>query len=258
MERHFTYTQSLFSGPIGAEAEKFVAGVLLCLILFLLGKTVTKRINSADKIKQELVPARKFDLFSFFDLFTEKFIQFHDSIVGKENRKYFPLSASIFLFIFIANLIGLFPGMPAITTTVWINVGMAILVFIVFNIYGIRENGIVNYVKHMVGGNAMLNELSLLPKKLVMTIMLVGIIILLFCIETISLFLRVLTLNLRLYWNITADHTVLSIFNDFLGVVLATPFYGLGLFVSFIQAFVFTLLTMLYINLAVAHEGEEH
>ena len=79
----------------------------------------------------------------------------------------------------------------------------------------------------------------------------------LFGVEILSVLLRVLTLNLRLYWNINADHMVLSIFNDMAGGLFGSVFYGLGTFVSFMQAFIFTVLTMVYILLATQHE-EEH
>jgi F-type H+-transporting ATPase subunit a len=77
---------------------------------------------------------------------------------------------------------------------------------------------------------------------------------LLFLIEIISHMFRPLTLSVRLAGNMTADHTVLSTFIDLTKVVIPVIFYGLGTFVSFIQAFVFTMLTMLYIGLATAHE----
>jgi F-type H+-transporting ATPase subunit a len=68
----------------------------------------------------------------------------------------------------------------------------------------------------------------------------------------------VVTLNLRLYWNITADHMVLEIFTGMLGPVMPVLLYVLGTFVSFMQAFIFTTLTMVYILLATQHEEEDH
>ena len=79
-----------------------------------------------------------------------------------------------------------------------------------------------------------------------------------FVIEILSVSMRVLTLNLRLYWNMTADHTVLSIFTDLTKFIVPVVFYGLGTFVCFMQAFVFSTLTMVYILLATQHEEEEH
>jgi F-type H+-transporting ATPase subunit a len=78
-----------------------------------------------------------------------------------------------------------------------------------------------------------------------------------FVLEIFSISLRILTLNLRLYWNIKADHVVVSTFTDLLGHGLPAGFYVMGTFVSFMQAFVFTTLTMVYILLASQHDEEE-
>jgi F-type H+-transporting ATPase subunit a len=137
------------------------------------------------------------------------------------------------------NLIGLIPGMVSPTTTVSVNVAIALIVFLSFNYYGIREQGLVNYLKHFAGPVWWLAPL-------------------LFPLEILSAVLRVLTLNLRLYWNITADHIVLGVFTELTKYVVPVIFYGLGTFVCFMQAFVFTTLTMVYIFLAVDHGAEEH
>jgi F-type H+-transporting ATPase subunit a len=78
-------------------------------------------------------------------------------------------------------------------------------------------------------------------------------------LEVMGTFLRILTLNLRLYWNVSADHVVLGVFTDLVPVLAPIVFYVLGTFVCFMQAFVPTILTMIYIMLATQHEeGEEH
>ena len=78
-------------------------------------------------------------------------------------------------------------------------------------------------------------------------------------LELFGTVLRILTLNLRLYWNITADHVVLGIMSELVPFVVPVIFYALGTFVCFMQAFVPTVLTMIYIMLATQHEeGEQH
>jgi F-type H+-transporting ATPase subunit a len=77
-------------------------------------------------------------------------------------------------------------------------------------------------------------------------------------LELISNFVRPFSLSLRLLGNMTGDHTVLEIFTDLTKVGIPVIFYGLGTFVSFVQAFVFTLLSMVYVSLAVAHHGDDH
>lgn len=234
MEAHYTYIGEFVADH---DSQEFISGIILFVLILLLGKVAASRLSTRQKREQHIVPDSSFGLHGFFDFFVESFLSYHDSILGKENRRYASFSGSIFMFLLASNLIGLFPGMAAITTTVWINVGMALVVFIYFNYMGFREHGFWGYLKHFAGPVWFLAWF-------------------LFPIEVFSALLRILTLNLRLYWNIQADHLVLGIFTE-LGKLAAFPVYILGTFVSFMQAFIFTTLTMVYILLAVQHE-EEH
>ncbi|MCI5065195.1 F0F1 ATP synthase subunit A [bacterium] len=251
MEGHYTYFDHIIpqfqDGAVvefAADHQKGIAAIVIALVLVVVGKVcVQQRVTASASLpagdpNAKVIPGKKPSFFGFLDFLMESFVYYHDSVAGKENRKYAPFTASIFFFVFFLNLLGLIPGMPAATTTVWLNVAMALIVFIYFNVEGMKEHGVVNYLKHFAGPLWWLAPLM-------------------FCIEIISVCLRVLTLNLRLYWNITADHMVLGIFSDLLPPVLASPFYILGLFVSFMQAFVFATLTMIYIVLATQHE-EDH
>lgn len=251
MNRHFTYTQSLFPDEIlngnGASLEKFVYGVGLICIILVLAKLAGDKIRT-DKQKEELLAPSKVNLFGIFDFLFEAFVKFNDSILGKENRRFVPFTASIFTFILSANLLGLVPGMPAITSTVWINLALAFIVFIGFNFFSLVENGLLGFFEHFCGGKQF-------TRGGIFTLV-VG--ILLFPIELVSTFMRVLTLNLRLYWNINADHMVLASFTDLVPYVVPVFFYAMGTLVAFLQALVFTLLTMIYILLATHHEEESH
>lgn len=220
-----------------ADAEKFAWAGLLAAVLIVLARMASARIAAG--AQNHIVPESKLSLFGFFDVLVEGFVKFHDSILGKENRQYVPLVGSVFVFILFANLMGLVPGVSAITTTVWINVAIALVVFFYFNYQGMRANGVIGYLKHFCGPLWAIAWL-ILP------------------IEIFSTCLRVLTLNLRLYWNITADHVVLATFTEMTKIGIPVIFYAFGTFVCFIQAFVFTLLTMVYILLATQHEEEGH
>jgi F-type H+-transporting ATPase subunit a len=248
MEAHYTYLDHFIpqihlgahGGEIvafAADHQKFITALVMAVVFFLLGKLlVQQRVEGG--MQDEVIPQKRTSFFGVLDFFMESFVSYHDSVAGKENRKYVPFTASIFFFIFFLNILGLVPGMPAATTTVWLNVAMALVVFIYFNVEGVKAHGAWNYFKHFMGPLWWLAWL-ILP------------------IEIISVCMRVLTLNLRLYWNISADHMVLSIFTEMMPPVLAAPLYILGFFVSFMQAFVFATLTMIYIVLATEHE-EEH
>ena len=226
---HFTYLSPLISDD---NLQKFVTALAVGAGLYLVGSNAASILRSNKK--ERIVPLERAGVFGVFDVLLEGLLNLFDSILGKHNRRYFPLCASLFLFIFVSNLIGLVPGMPALTTSVWITVGMSLVVFCAFNAYGIKEHGLWGYLKHFLGPVAFLAPLILV-------------------IEVVSTLLRILTLNLRLFWNITADHIVLDVFSG-LAPVVPIIFYGLGTFVCFMQAFVFTILTMVYILLATQHE----
>lgn len=218
-----------------ADTEKLFVSVILGLVLVFVAKKATASLRTEEGVNLRLVPGSGGFFHGFFDVFIDSFTNFHDSILGKHNRKYLPLTGSVFMFLLFANLLGLVPGMAAVTTSVWINVGIALIVFVCFNWYGIREHGVVGYLKHFWGPVWWLGPF-------------------IFTLEIASTCMRILTLNLRLYWNITADHLVLGTFTELTKVIVPCLFYGLGTFVSFMQAFVFTTLTIVYIHLAVQHE----
>ena len=233
---HYNVFQNLTHSE---DFQKLSLAVIVAVSLVALGKILGSKLKTQEQVEAAVIPHKKMSLFGFFDFFVESFIRFQDGILGKENRRFFTFTASVFIFLLASNLIGLVPGMPAITTTVWVNVGVVFCVFIFFNMQGIRENGVVGYLKHFCGPIVWLAPI-------------------IFPLEILSTVLRLLTLNLRLYWNITADHTVLGAFTELTKVIVPCVFYAMGTFVAFMQAFVFTTLTMIYILLAVQHEAEEH
>lgn len=250
---HFTYLDPVFGkvvqeknfdttyeniGKIVENYGRITTAILLGITLIVIGIILKNRIKNEEKIQKEIIPDGKFSLFSIFDFFVEKFTAFYDSVLGENHREHLPFIASIFIFIFLGNVLGLVPGMPAITAGVPVTLGMAIVAFLYFNIQGVKAHGAWGYFKHFCGPVIFLCWL-MLP------------------LELFSTTLRILTLNLRLFWNITADHEMLTNVTDhvcryFVPAIL----YALGLFVSFMQAFVFTVLNMVYIKLAIEEEGE--
>jgi F-type H+-transporting ATPase subunit a len=241
MENHYTYFQSL--GLSDPNHQKLATALIMGVVLVLFGskcaKSLAKR-RARYGAEMGVVPEEKITSAGIADFFIEAFVGFQDSILGKENRKYLPLTATIFFYVLILNLIGLIPGMPAATTSVWTTVPVALLIFFGFNYYGIKELGAFKYFKHFAGPISWMAFI-------------------IFPLEIVGTFLRILTLNLRLYWNVSADHIVLGLFTDLVPVLVPVIFYAMGTFVCFMQAFVPTILTMIYIMLATQHEeGEEH
>ena len=235
----YTYLQSIIPD---SNWQKVAVAAAVGVTLVMGGRALTARIATAQGREAAIVPDEKISLFGLLDLFVERWIKLHDATAGRQNRKHAPFSAAIFLFIFLLNLIGLVPGMPAATTTVWLNVAMALVVFGYFNYQGVRAHGAKGYLAHFAGPVWWLAWL-------------------IFPLEIFSTVLRVLTLNLRLYWNINADHVVLGVFTDsmptFIRIGVPVIFYGLGTFVALMQAFVFSLLTMVYVKLATEHSHGE-
>ncbi len=171
------------------------------------------------------------------EIFVEWFVGFIEGILGHTGRRYVHVYGTFFLFILAANLIGLLPGFTPPTSNFNVTFALGVTSFLVYNYYGLRVNGL-GYLKHFVGPIWWLAFL-MLP------------------LELIDNFVRPVSLALRLFGNMTGDHLVLEIFTDLTKVVIPVVFYMLGAFVSLIQAFVFTILSIIYLSLAVA-EHEDH
>jgi len=147
--------------------------------------------------------------------------------MGPRGMKYFPLIATLALFLLVSNLIGLIPGFAPPTASLNTNVALALTVFAMTHIVGIREHGL-KYFKHFTGPIWWLTPL-LLP------------------IEIIGHLARPLSLSLRLFGNMYGHEIILMIFFTLVPLLLPIPMMVMGILVAFIQTFVFTLLSMIYI-----------
>lgn len=181
-----------------------------------------------------LIPERQGSLIHFFDLVVEKLLLLCESVMGEEGKKFFPLIGALFIYIFISNLIGLIPGFLPPTDNLNTNLACALTVFVFYNYQGFRTQGL-RYLKHFMG-----------PVWWLAPIMVV--------IELVSHLVRPVSLSVRLFGNINGDHLVLGIFSGLIPIGVPIIFLFLGLFISLVQAFVFTLLSMVYISLATTHE----
>jgi len=150
-----------------------------------------------------------------------------EETMGKEGKAYFPLIATIALFILICNLIGLVPGFYPPTANLNTNAAMALVVFAMTHIVGFRKHGI-GYLKHFMGPIIWLAPLM-------------------FVIEIIGHLARPLSLTLRLFGNMYGHEIVLMIFLALVPLFLPIPMMLMGVLIALIQSFVFTLLAMIYI-----------
>lgn len=210
------------------------AGAVL-LLLCLATALVWQRVRRPETV---LIPDERCTLTSVLDVIVDAVAGMMEDIIGPTARQHIPLIGSVFLYVLVSNLIGLIPGITPPTANMNTNLPVALVIFCYYNYVGIRAQGVVNYLKHFMGP-------------------VIWIAPLLFAIELLSHLIRPMTLSIRLFCNMVADHAVVGVFSDLVPLVLPTVFMGLGLFISFLQAFVFSLLSVVYIALATAH-GEEH
>ena len=197
---------------------------------------------------EAIVPPAKFSLRNLFEVVGDALWNLTRNIMGEENgRKYLPLIGTLACFIFFSNVLALIPGMVPPTSTLKTNVALALTVFVITHIEGIRAQGIVSYLKHFAG-----------PIWWLAWIMIP--------IEIIGHLARPLSLSMRLMGNMVSDHKVVGVFFFLVPLLVPVPFLILGTMVAVIQTLVFCLLSMVYINMAVAthdhddeHEGHgEH
>ncbi len=162
-------------------------------------------------------------------------------VIGRDSSRFTPIIMTLAIYILIGNLLGLIPGFISPTSNLNITASCALCVFIYYNYQGIRKHGFAGYMKHFAGPVIWLAPL-------------------LFTIEIISHMARPFSLSVRLFGNIFAEELIIGSLNKYIFPFLTSiPVMFLALFASTIQAFIFILLTMVYISGAVeeAH-GESH
>jgi F-type H+-transporting ATPase subunit a len=168
--------------------------------------------------------------------------------MGEEGMKFLPYTLSLFVFILVLNLIGLIPNSYPVTSNISFTLVLAIFTLLIYNYVGIRRNGLGPYLKSFVPPG--------MPAKPIMAPFM-------FFIEALQQFVtQPLTLGMRLYANILAGHLIIFVFLGlilyfgavsvvpFLSVPMAVVFYAFEIFVAVIQAYIFAILTQVYIELA--------
>lgn len=215
--------------------EPITASLLVATLVIVVSLVVRSRLQDTD---QAVVPDDKLTLRTFMEAFLGYFYDLAKSVMDAERaKKYFPVIGAAATFVFFSNVMALIPGFPVATSSLNITLGCGLVVFILFNVYGIATNG-VGYFKHLMGP-----VIWLAPVLLV--------------IELISLCVRPITLAVRLMLNMAVDHLILGIFLALVAALVPLPVMALGVVVVIVQTLVFALLTSIYIGLATEHE-EHH
>jgi F-type H+-transporting ATPase subunit a len=215
------------------------AAVLAAAILLSLGFAVRRRLAMPD---QGLLPDEGITLRNMIEVVVEGLANLGRATIGPEYRSFFPLVGAIFFFLLISNLLGLVPGVGGASSDINTGVAWAIIVFCVYQFTGIRKKG-WSYIEHFMGpvilekeiGGKTFHVRALAP--------------LLLPIELVLDASRVATLSIRLLANMFADHTVVAIWYGLVPFLIPAVFMGLGVLIAIIQAFVFSLLSMIYIGL---------
>jgi F-type H+-transporting ATPase subunit a len=240
-EIHKIFSLGTFGGHEIAftNSSLYMVIAVLVIALLLVGATSGR----------SLVPGRMQSLAELSYEFVATTIR---STAGSEGMKFFPLVFSLFMFILVANIVGLIPYTFTITSHIIITVSLALLVFLTVVIYGFAKNGL-HFFKLFVPSGI---PIFILP--------------LVVFIEVFSFFLRPISHSVRLFANMLAGHIALKVFASFipllaglgiagyagavmpLGMVIALT--ALELLVAFLQAYVFTILTCIYLNDAI-HPG---
>jgi F-type H+-transporting ATPase subunit a len=211
--------------------EPILTATLVALLLIAFAATVHRRLVATEAAinPDDGVTAR-----NIAEAFVESISGLAEGVIGHHSTRYVPLLASFFAFILIANLIGLVPGFAPPTADFNITLGLGVVSFAAYHFYGAKEHG-PKYIKQFLGAVVWLWPLM-------------------FVVEVFSHAFRPVSLGIRLFANLFADHQVVEIFTTLTKVGIPVIFYVLGAFVGVVQAFVFTMLSAIYIALAVSHD----
>jgi F-type H+-transporting ATPase subunit a len=216
---------------LAAFPNHTVTAVFVALLVLALALLARRGLESA---ADPQIPDGKLTPRDFFEIVTGFVSDLVEGMIPHHGKQYVPFLATLFVFILFSNLLGLIPGFLPPTHSFNTTFGLAAVSFVAYNYYGFREHGF-GYLKHFVGPVAFLAPLMIV-------------------VELFSHAFRPISLAIRLFGNMFADHLVLGIFTDLTKLFIPVVFYALGTLVCVVQAFVFTVLSTVYIALAVSHD----
>ena len=220
MEHHYYFLVEILSGlgfgHFAHQAAQVIHSWLVMAILIIGSLLLVRNLR--------IIPTKGQN---FVEVILQGLENFMVEITGPEGKSFFPYIATVFLYILLSNLLGLIPGFISPTANINTTLSLALCTFVLTHAIGIKYHG-AKYIKHFLGP-----MLALAPLMLV--------------IETIGHLARVMSLSMRLFGNIFGKEKLLGILFGLAGLYLAPlPILFLGILVSFIQAVVFMLLSIMY------------
>ena len=221
-----------FLGTIGGHGQDWMILSHLALtvaIVFIIARLAVSKIQFVPTGAQNVMEA-----------YLQGVVTIGSDSMGKENaREYMPLIATLGLIIFVANMMGIIPGFESVTGNINFTLSLAIMVFIYYNYVGIKKNGFAKYFGHMTGPVAILAPLM-------------------FPIEIISHFSRIVSLAFRLFGSIKGDDMFTMVLLMLVPWIAPLPGFFFLFAFGILQAFIFMILTYVYIAGSVMMAEEDH
>ncbi|OGR02843.1 MAG: ATP synthase F0 subunit A [Deltaproteobacteria bacterium RIFOXYA12_FULL_61_11] len=233
MEHGFTWFGSI---PYLQDLPGQLAAAIFVMLFILISSVIAVQRLAARQAKAQgnILPEAKLSFLTVYDFGIDKLYGLVKGLAGHDADKFIPLIATSFIYIFVSNLLGVIPGFLPPTSNLHNNAACALVIFVATHYFGFRAHG-AGYVKHFMGP-----VIYLAPMMVI--------------IEVISHCVRPMSLTLRLWGNINGDHAVLAQFSDLVPILVPVIFLGFGIWVAFLQAFIFTMLSIVYLSMAVAHD----
>lgn len=226
MEGIFTIFGSIFGHGNGLIISHIALAITLVLLVAFFATKSMKLVPSGAQ--------------NIMEAYLTGVISMGKDVIGEElARKYLPLVATIGLFVFFSNVIGIIPAFESPTSNINVTLTLALIVFVYYNYEGIKEQGVVHYFAHFAG-----------PVKILAPLM--------FPIEIVSHISRIISLSFRLFGNIKGDDLFLWVLLMLAPWLLPLPAYVLLAFSAILQTFIFMILTYVYLAGAVVVSEDEH
>ncbi len=230
-----------------------VMSFVIAAVLIIVAALRYRAMIASAETKKGLLPSARLTLGAMIDGIVGAVYRLSRDVMSeKDAKRYLPLTGTLALLIFCSNIQGLIPGLLPATDTLKTNAALALIIFVIYNVVGVARNGFA-YVAHLSGPNP--------PKGSGLGIVLFFWLFLkplLFFVEVASHIFRPVSLAMRLMGNILADHKVVLAMASLIALLLPVPFLLLGVLVAIIQTLIFTLLSIIYIGMAVEDLHAHH
>jgi len=221
-----------FFGELFGHSQVSIIGthlILTGLIVLLIARAAVSKIQLVPTGAQNIIEA-----------YLQAVVTMGKDSMGEENaRKFMPLIATLGLFIFVANMMGIVPGFESITANINFTLSLAVLVFFYYNYLGFKENGAAKYLGHMMGPVPVLAPLM-------------------FPIEIISHVSRIVSLSFRLFGSIKGDDMFTMVLLMLVPWIAPLPGFFFLFAFGVLQTFIFMILTYVYISGSVMMAQEDH